>query len=583
MRNLSSAFLACFFAFNASATNVYINAAVPQSGDGTKDSPFKTLNEALNVAEEGDVIYMASGTYLPALNENDARKSTFEITKGIIIKGGYNESFSIANGTTVLSGDLNGDDVYDENGRITGGFEDNCYRVVRTMGEAGDVTIENVTIKGGYANGEGYNTGGGMMIQGKSVTLKQVTLSGNFCSGAGGGAIHVRTNLKMDNCILSGNQGGGDGGALFINGEANIKIQNSVFKGNKSTSGAAIFHKHGISFYLSGNTFMGNEAQTYGTVTLYNKNEAGDFVIVNNTLVNNRVAGNVTGKTLLGGSALYTYLKSDANVYLVNNTIMGNSVDGRNADESVAPQLGGAIFARQGNIKLANNVIAGNTSSSTLGDMYRSDGVITSLFYNLYTSYDNMDAMPDRYDLVAGETYNGGVNKLMDTFDATMSSGVFTANAVMNGGPTPTVKVVNADTDFDGLTIRSVPITNLQEETIGADLTNDGDKTGILKVDQRGYLRSLTGNATIGVYEVDGVPTGISIVTDKDSKIKIYNNELIVNTEKPYTYWAYDSEGQLVHAVKNIFGATHLPDFNPGIYVIKVTGTDFNETIKARF
>lgn len=583
MRNLSSAFLACFFAFNASATNVYINAAVPQSGSGTKDAPFKTLNEALNVAEEGDVIYMTSGTYLPVLNESDARKSTFEIKKGITIKGGYDEGFSVADGITVLSGDLNGDDVYDENGRITGGFEDNCYRVVRTMGEAGDVIIENITIKGGYANGEGYNTGGGMMIQGKSVTLKQVTLSGNFCSGAGGGAIHVRTSLKIDNCILAGNQGGGDGGALFINGEANVDIQNSVFKGNKSVSGAAIFHKHGISFYLSGNTFMDNESQTYGTVTLYNKKETGDFVIVNNTLVNNRVAGNVTGKALLGGSGIYAYLTSDANVYLVNNTIMGNSVDGRNADESVAPQLGGAIFARQGNIKLANNIIAGNTSSSNMGDMYRSDGIITSLFYNLYTSYDNMDAMPDRYDLVAGETYNGGVNKLMDTFDATMSGGVFTANTIMNGGLTPTVKVVNANTDFDGLTIKSVPLANLQEETIGADLTNDGDKTGMLKVDQRGYLRSLTGNATIGAYEVDGVLTGVSTITGKGSRIKIYNNELIVNTENPYAYWAYDSAGQLIYAVKDVFGTTHLPDFNPGIYVIKVAGTDFSETIKAKF
>lgn len=85
------------------------------------------------------------------------------------------------------------------------------------------------------------------------------------------------------------------------------------------------------------------------------------------------------------------------------------------------------------------------------------------------------------------------------------------------------------------------------------------------------------------IYEVDGISTGISIVTGKDSNVKIYNNELIVNTENPYAYWAYDSAGQLIHTMKNVFGTTHLPNFNPGIYVIKVVGTDFNETIKARF
>lgn len=583
MRNFSSIFLTCLFALNAGATNVYINAAIPQSGDGSKAAPFKTLSEALNVAEEGDVIYITAGTYLPALNESDPRKSTFEISKGLTLKGGYDDTFTTNSGETILSGDLNNDDVYDETGKITEGFEDNSYRVVRTMGEAGDVVIENVTIKGGYANGEGYNTGGGMMIQGKSVTLNKVNLTGNFCSGAGGGAIHVRTNLTMDNCILAGNQGGGDGGALFINGEAAIDIRNSVFKGNKSTSGCAIFHKHGLSFYLAGNTFMDNDSQTYGTVTLYNKKESGDFIVVNNTLVNNRVSGNTAGKALMGGSALYAYLTTDANVYLVNNTIMGNSTDGRNADETVAPQLGGAIFARQGNVKLANNIIAGNTSSSNMGDLYRTDGVVTSLFYNLFTSYDNMDAMPDRYDLVAGDTYNGGITKLMDTFDANMISGVFKANAVMNGGLTPTVMIKNADTDFDGLTINSIPLSNLKEETIGVDLTKDGNLAGTLNVDQRGFLRNLTGSATIGAYEVNGVSTGILNMSKKESKVLVYDNILSVNTDDIYAYWIYNSQGRLMKTEKNLVGVTRLPALTGGIYIIKVIGIGLNEVLKIQF
>ena len=51
------------FSFTLSTFKLYVNGSVSVSGDGSKTMPFKTLKEAYDAAGNGDVIYIASGTY----------------------------------------------------------------------------------------------------------------------------------------------------------------------------------------------------------------------------------------------------------------------------------------------------------------------------------------------------------------------------------------------------------------------------------------------------------------------------------------------------------------------------------------
>jgi predicted outer membrane repeat protein len=536
-------------------------------GDGTKQRPFKTIEQALAVAQEGDTIRITSGKYTPSA-------TSFDIKKGVVIIGGYDETFiGITPETTLLSGDTEGNDEYDETtGVLISGYEDNRYRVVRIWSEASNVTIENIKIQGGYAATNGYDTGGGMMIQGNSVRLKNVTFSGNYCSAAGGGAIHVRTSLDMDNCKLVGNQGGGDGGALFINGEAIVKVTNTLFQYNVSTAGSAVFLKNAVSTHFSGNTFLDNRSKSYGTFTVYNTALLPErtVTLVNNTFAGNKVNGESTGGTNRGGSAVYVRIHADGLVNLVNNTIMANLCDARNENGTVASLLGGAVFARQGKVKMANNVIAGNYSASGYGDIFKTDGAVNSLKYNLFGTNSSINITSDNADVFVGQDFPSSLTALAETFNASVWDGRLTGFVEMNGGLTPTIKIFKCD--INKLNINSIPAENLWEWTLGIDFDNDGNFNGYLQKDQRGFVRNLKGKACMGAYEI-GTMSRILPVTENQNLISVSGNQFKVDSKYPFDYAVYDAIGKIVQSGKKQSPEMEVKFRNlypEGVYIIKV-------------
>lgn len=556
----------------ASAATLYVDAAAAADGDGSKASPFNSLSTAIEQAVDNDVINLASGTYVPALLE-EPRKSTFKISgKVLTIVGGYDSKFENIEGKSVLSADVNGDDVYDESGLLIANFEDNCTRVM-TVNSAANVTLKNLVLKGGYADLNEFklDTGGAMYI-GADVTMENCDVTGNYCSNsAGGGGLCVKGNLSMDNCLLAGNWGSGDGGALYIKGDINVKITNCRFEGNKSTSGSAVFINNVVSCNFSSNSFTGNTSATYGTFTVYNKKYAGTITLVNNTFAGNNVTGNTTGKTLIGGAGIYCYTDKAGRVNLVNNTIIGNDIEGYTAEGNPSEQMGGALFLRQGTTLLANNVIAGNTSLSGYGDVYKVDAaVIESKEYNFFTSYDNMSIAPDRNDIVAGIDRNGGMAKLPEVFACELAGSKINAKCVNNGGSTKTVEVIGANVDFDGLTISSVPAANLSETDLGVDLNGDGAVDGFLAFDQRGAARNLDGQAYMGAYEYDKDFTGVeNVALAEGAGLKIRGGLILVPSDREVEYAIYSLTGQSVlkGTANSVIDASSL---QRGVYVVRV-------------
>ena len=57
--------------------------------DGSKTAPFKNLQKALDVADDGATILVAEGNYFGMLNSG-----TIDIRKPVTIKGGYNGDFT---------------------------------------------------------------------------------------------------------------------------------------------------------------------------------------------------------------------------------------------------------------------------------------------------------------------------------------------------------------------------------------------------------------------------------------------------------------------------------------------------------
>lgn len=572
------------FASYAFGADIYVSSTPTEDGDGSKMKPYNSLSVAIEAAQSGDVIYLTTGKYLPDLLDNP-RKSTFKIVeKQLSIIGGYDASFSIVEGKSLLSADVNGDDVYDaESGMLLSNFEDNCTRVM-TVATNANVVLKNLILQGGYADmtDSKLDTGGGMYI-GATVTMENCEVTGNYCkNSAGGGGLCVKGNLTMDRCRLYGNQGSGDGGAMYIKGDIYVSITNCHFDHNKSTSGSGVFFNNAFGCYFAANTFTDNHSETYGTFTVYNKNYANSpITLVNNTFSGNAISGNTTGKTLIGGSGVYVYTGAKSGVNLINNTIIGNSVEGYQASGDPSDQMGGAVFARQGTLFLANNVIAGNYSLGGYGDLYKLDaGVINSKEYNFFTSYDNMIVTPERNDIVAGLDRASGMAKLVDVFDCSHSDGKVNSNCVNNGGYTMTVKAHGENVDFDGLTIKSLPAQNLSESYLDVDLDNNGEKNGTLLYDQRGAKRDLTGNAFIGAYENDGKTTDVAEALSTTKIVYVKNGQLVLPQECSFEYTIYTISGQIVMSGISDGDAIDLGNLEHGCYVIKVNGAAFQQNLK---
>ena len=115
---------------------VDINATGPMHDGSSWCNAFTDLQEALDVADAGDDILVADGTYVPrATGLSDPRDATFQLVSGVVVRGGYAGCFALdpndnnpALYETILSGDLDGDDGPDFTG-----YDDNTYHVVTAI------------------------------------------------------------------------------------------------------------------------------------------------------------------------------------------------------------------------------------------------------------------------------------------------------------------------------------------------------------------------------------------------------------------------------------------------------------------
>jgi CSLREA domain-containing protein len=171
---------------------------------------------------------------------------------------------------------------------------------------AGTLTLNNLTVRHGN---NGYNQCGGAICNYGSLTITNSVFSGN--DGSSGGAIRNfldDANLMVINSTFEGNDATNNGGALFIDGTANI--EKSTFVSNNASNGGAIYN-YCDDLSLENSTFSANSATSNGG-GFYNNGTA--------TLLNNTFSGN-SGT----GAGIYNHADGYINI---TNTIIGNSDPG---------------------------------------------------------------------------------------------------------------------------------------------------------------------------------------------------------------------------------------------------------------
>ncbi|MBN1924590.1 MAG: hypothetical protein JW798_02035 [Prolixibacteraceae bacterium] len=356
---------------------IYVNDDVTGTKSGTSwASAYTSLQMALNVASSGAEIWIAAGTYKPGATIY----SYFAMIEGVKIYGGFvgaetsidqRTNFSVG-GTneTILSGDLNNDDVITGSGATLSiiNNEENCYHVIfnNNNGLTNAALLDGVTISGGntYILDLSENNGGGMCNYSSSPTLNNVTFSGNSAvDGTGGGMANILSSPTLNNVSFIRNLAS-TGGGMF-NRSSSPTLDNVTVSGNLAYCGTGGgMCNYSSSPNLNNVTFSGNSAGQGGGMC----NISLSSPTLNNIIFSSNSA-------YFGGGMYNDYSSPPMN----NVTLSSNS----------AFISGGGMCNFSSSPTLNNCIIWGNTATSGGNEIYIYDEGATSLNYTCYCNNTN--------------------------------------------------------------------------------------------------------------------------------------------------------------------------------------------------
>ncbi|MBP7050470.1 MAG: hypothetical protein KBE65_05605 [Phycisphaerae bacterium] len=363
--------LSCILATSPAAEKiVYVDDDATGANDGSSwTNAFVYLQDALSSAgsilptrgggyqggEATDVeIRIAQGTYRPnqsalggdTLRVSPEQNAVFALVDGILVRGGYagvgapdpNERDSEVY-RTILSGDLNGDDVEVQHAHDLPNEptrSENRHCVVRCYGTNGLPILEGVTVTGA--------TTGAVENWNGNLTITDCVFSWNTASF--GGAIYSRGGeLVLTRCKFIANWASQFGGAVCADDGTTVVLTDCVFIGNEAGVGGALAGES-ADITMTGCTFERNAAQNQGSLHVM----GGSLAAINCTFKGN---SSFLLSTERGGYGGAIGCFDDAEVFVSNCQFEGNSAIS-----------GGAIYgeySRDGTI-LQDCVFIGNVA-----------------------------------------------------------------------------------------------------------------------------------------------------------------------------------------------------------------------------
>jgi hypothetical protein len=230
---------------------IYVNQHATVLGDGTSwAKAFTDLQAALDIAIDTNQIWVAAGVYTPTrmILLTDTRTATFSLLEAVEVYGSFkgNETSlsqrSWRANPSILSGDLNGDDVASDfpDGPT---YSENSYHIVTAHYLNKPTRLDGFIIQGGNANADEarppFNFGGGLYNRESETNLVNLIFYKNHAD-IGGGIYNVDTYSQIINCAFIGNKSDFGGGLRNIT--SNTTLINTVFVGNSAIRAGAIYN-----------------------------------------------------------------------------------------------------------------------------------------------------------------------------------------------------------------------------------------------------------------------------------------------------------------------------------------------------
>jgi CSLREA domain-containing protein len=439
--------MAATFTVNTTADTEDASPGNGVCADSSGNCSLRAAIMEANALSGADTIVLQSGQTYTLSKDTDgdghatdsgANNDDLDITSTITIQGNGATIRRASTPTCNLNGTTN-----------TGEFR------IFEVRHGGSLTLQNVTVRNGCADGSGANNDGGGILNnaGGTLTVTGSTISGNSADDGGGGIRNAGGTLTVINSTISGNSA--DDGGGISNASGTLTVTNSTISGNSADFGGGISNAGNLT--ITNSTISGNSTSSSGGGIL---NNAGGTLTV-------------TGSTISGNSA------DDDGGGILNNaggtlTVTGSTISGNSASG-----FGGGI-GNAGNLTITNSTISGNSADDGGGGIRNSGGTANLSFVTIASNSASTGG---------GISHSGGTVNIKNSI-----VGNNTASTGPNCSGTVTATGANLDTDGTCTGFTTVPSTGPGGLNLGP-LANNGGPT------QTHALQA-------GSAAIDAVPSG---------------------------------------------------------------------------
>lgn len=249
--------------------------------DGSLLHPYDSIQQAINVAADGNTVIVQRGTYTGLGNRD------------IDFKG---------KAITIRSTDPNNPDVVAETVIDCQGSDLEPHRGFHFHNsESSDSILDGLTITNGYVSGSSWqnDSGGGVFCNTASPTIKNCAISKNKAP-RGGGLNAYKSNSTVINCTFSSNDSRAWGGRTYAYGGAAYSQSSSIsfvrctFSKNFATTYGGAIAAYDSNMNFTNCTSHGNQASLGGGMRVYNCSSTMKNCILWNDAPNELYVGGVS-------------------------------------------------------------------------------------------------------------------------------------------------------------------------------------------------------------------------------------------------------------------------------------------------
>jgi len=454
------------------------------SNNGSADSPFLTLQKAIEVLQTGGRIHIANGEY------NDPLDRGLILDKNMTI---LRDNWIPGTGTSVIiNADSNGGIFFIDPGAT--------------------VALQNLTM----VNGTSFDGFGGAILNLGTLNVLNCGFSDNKADYYGG-AIYNYGDLNVSNSIFTENSVS-DWSEYFVGGAicnmANMNVTNCTFTNNTAGTGGAISSQTdpGYTMIVTGNVFTENSATNYG----------GAFYIYNGDYTSNIIHFNrIIGNTALQGDGIYTdhgSVNATLNWWGSNNdpsTILNLFVAVNDGSVLSDPWIILRVFANQTSVYNSQN------AKVTASMLYDSGFLTDPNNPNLYYHDPQYGHVPDgtvQLDIYDWGSFNTGTQSInLNTLNGSADTTFFADG----GQPTPSSVTINGTVDgYTTLGVASALLNIIKAADL--NITKTANVTTANVGDLVQYTITAHNNGpddATGLEIVDILPTGLDFVSASDGGI----------------------------------------------------------------